>query len=208
MIRILGEDLKPESIQSVQIAPTGQPVTEQQDEAGNVIGAIYDLTKGKYDLTVAAGPSFTTRREEAAMQMESLIQKVPEAGALIGDLYASALDWPMADEIAARLKRMVPPQALGEQPAQIPPQVQQQMEQMQGMIQQGGQHIQEQAAKIAELEAEARNKVSEQAVKAAEMRLKQEELQVKRYEAETDRMRASLEAQRPSEPPRWPQGTA
>src|SRR5512139_515017 len=61
MVRVLGNDLKP---QTVAIAPTGEPVSEQTDEAGAVIGHVYDISAGKYDLTVAAGPSYTTRREE------------------------------------------------------------------------------------------------------------------------------------------------
>ena len=57
IVRVLGEDLAPAA---VRIAPTGQPVTEQADETGRIVGRIYDITAGKYDLTVASGPSFTT----------------------------------------------------------------------------------------------------------------------------------------------------
>jgi hypothetical protein len=61
MIRVLGEDMQP---QNVQVAPTGQPPQPQANEAGEIIGHIYDITAGKYDLTVAAGPSYTSRRDE------------------------------------------------------------------------------------------------------------------------------------------------
>ena len=54
MIRVLGEDLKPSS---VQIAPTGEPVRPTTDPAGTIIGHVYDIGAGKYDLTVAAGSS-------------------------------------------------------------------------------------------------------------------------------------------------------
>ncbi|MEI9890937.1 MAG: hypothetical protein WDN45_10490 [Caulobacteraceae bacterium] len=47
---------------------------------------VYDLSVGKYDLTVEAGPSFTTRREEAANQMIQLIQAFPAAAPVLGDL--------------------------------------------------------------------------------------------------------------------------
>jgi len=69
---------------------------------------IYDLSVGRYDLTVSAGPSFTSRREEAASQMIELIRAYPPAAPLIGDLLAKNLDWPGADEIAKRLAGLVP----------------------------------------------------------------------------------------------------
>jgi hypothetical protein len=59
---------------------------------------------------VEAGPSFTTRREEAANQMIELIRAFPEAAPVLGDLLAKNLDWPGADEIAERLKALLPPQ--------------------------------------------------------------------------------------------------
>jgi hypothetical protein len=71
---------------------------------------LYDLAVGKYDLTVEAGPSFTTRREEAANQMIQLIQAFPQAAPVLGDLLAKNLDWPGADEIAERLKTLLPAQ--------------------------------------------------------------------------------------------------
>src|SRR6185503_5404552 len=39
IVRILGEDLAPAT---VRIAPTGRPVTEQADEAGRIVGHIFD----------------------------------------------------------------------------------------------------------------------------------------------------------------------
>src|SRR6202012_4661006 len=71
---------------------------------------VFDLTVGKYDLTVEAGASFTARREEAASQMIALTQAFPQAAPVLGDLLAKNLDWPGADEIAQRLKTLLPPQ--------------------------------------------------------------------------------------------------
>jgi len=186
IVRILGEDLAPAA---VRIAPTGQPVTEQADESGRIVGRIYDITAGKYDLTVASGPSFTTRREEAAMQMEAFIQKVPQAAPLIGDLYAEALDWPLADRIGERLKALLPPQLQdgGGGPPAIPPQVQQQMQQGLQLIQQQGAQLQLAQQRIQALEQAAQ-------AKARELELKARELDIKTFEAET----ARIEAERPS----------
>jgi hypothetical protein len=54
MVRVLGADMQ---AASVKIAPTGQPVQPLTNGLGRVIGAVYDITAGKYDLTVTAGPS-------------------------------------------------------------------------------------------------------------------------------------------------------
>ena len=91
---------------------------------GGPLAAVYDLAAGKYDLTVEAGPSFTTRREEAASQMIELIRAFPEAAPVLGDLLAKNLDWPGADEIAQRLKALLPPQLQAQGPGASPaPQV-------------------------------------------------------------------------------------
>jgi murein DD-endopeptidase MepM/ murein hydrolase activator NlpD len=74
---------------------------------------VYDLSRGKYDLTVETGPSFTTRREEAASQMTELIRAYPAAAPVLGDLLAKNLDWPDADEIAKRLQALLPAAANG-----------------------------------------------------------------------------------------------
>ena len=66
--------------------------------------------RGKYDVSVEAGPSFTTRREEAAGQMMAFVQAFPQAAPMIGDLVAKNLDWPGADDIARRLSALLPPQ--------------------------------------------------------------------------------------------------
>jgi hypothetical protein len=89
------------------------------DQAQQMQGLIriYDLTTGKYDVTCEAGPSFTTKREEAAAQMVEFIRAYPNAAPLIGDLLAKNLDWPGADDIAERLKAMLPPAGHRAEPA-------------------------------------------------------------------------------------------
>ncbi|MHA1559977.1 MAG: portal protein [Alphaproteobacteria bacterium] len=79
----------------------------------------FSLTQGRYDLTATAGPSYTTKREEAAGQMIELLRAIPQSAPLIGDIIARNLDWPGADEIADRLKSMLPAQAQGGMPPQI-----------------------------------------------------------------------------------------
>ncbi|MCA6281637.1 portal protein [Phenylobacterium sp.] len=92
MVRILG--------------PDGAPALVEVNGEGTAPGGrIFDLAAGRYDLTVRAGPSFASRREEAASQMIELIRAYPPAAPLIGDLLARNLDWPGAEEVARRLAR-------------------------------------------------------------------------------------------------------
>ena len=72
-------------------------------------GIVNDLTTGKYDVTISVGPSYATRRLEAADSMMAFVQAVPQAGQVAADLIAKNMDWPGADAIAERLKRMLPP---------------------------------------------------------------------------------------------------
>jgi len=123
-----------------------------------------DLSKGKFDIYVDTGPSYATKRVEAAESMMAFTQAVPIAGQVAGDLIAKAQDWPLADEIGERMKRAMPPgitQDPNEPPQPPSPQEQQaaQAQQMQmQMVQQGGMldlRIKEAQAAKAEADADA-----------------------------------------------------
>ncbi|NML62937.1 hypothetical protein HHL21_18005 [Massilia sp. RP-1-19] len=113
--------------------PTPEEMKDQQEQIAGIT-QMFDLTTGKYDVTCESGPSYTTKREESANQMIEFMRAVPAAGQVMGDLLAKSLDWPGADDIAERLKSMLPPQAQGQNP-QLQ-QMQQQMQQMQQALQQ------------------------------------------------------------------------
>lgn len=92
-IRVLGED------DSVKI----KRVNDKADPKS------LDINSGKYDVSIESGPSYSTKRVEAAESMMQFVQAVPSAAAVSGDLIAKAQDWPMANEIAERLKKTLPP---------------------------------------------------------------------------------------------------
>lgn len=158
IVRILGEDGTPQNRQINQ-------QFEAQGQNGEALTRIHDFSAGRYDLAVTSGPSFTTKREEAASQMIELIRAYPAAAPVIGDLLAKNLDWPGADEIADRLKMMLPPQVQGQSP---------QAQQAQNIINQQGQ-------KIAQMEQDKS--------------LDAGKLQVEQFKAETDRMEAMANSQ-------------
>lgn len=172
IIRILGEDGTPEAIK----INADKPEMEGADDAKEVM-RIHDLRTGRYDLTVTSGPSFTTRREEAATQMIELIRSYPDAAPIIGDLLAKNLDWPGADEIAKRLEKMLPPEARDTED-QLPPEVQQQLQEMGQAIQELGQRLHE---------AEAKREIETR------------KLDIEEYKAETERMTAVAPAMDPNE---------
>lgn len=91
------------------------------------LGQMYRLDVGKYDVSVSSGANYTTQRQEAASQMVEFLRVYPQAAGIMGDLVAKNLDWPGADEIAERMRAMIP---------QENPQLQQMQQQMQALSQQ------------------------------------------------------------------------
>lgn len=98
----------------------------------------HDLTRGKYDVRVGVGPSFRTRRQEAASSMVELARVFPQVLQVAGDLVAKNLDWPGADEMAERLKKLLPPGIADDEKDLSPEELQakQQAEQQQQAMQQ------------------------------------------------------------------------
>jgi hypothetical protein len=125
---------------------------------------------GKYDLVVTQGASYATKRIEALNSMVEIARVNPAIMQIAGDLIIKAMDWDGADEIAERMKKMLPPQLQeqegedGEQ-KQLPPEVQ-------AMIEQGKMQIDEMTKQIQLLESEKDDKDDE-------LRLKKYEIDVK-----------------------------
>lgn len=182
--RIVGEDGTSEPVMLDPNAP--QPVTKETDAFGRVVQEIYNPTLGKYDVRVTAGPSYTTQRQEAAEAMVTITQGNPDLMRIAGDLMFKAMDWPGADEIAERLKKLLPPQ-LQEQDENGQPNGQPN-QQAQMMIQQMQQVIQKLQG---ELQTEKQNNQVEM-FKAATDRMK---LQIEKFDAITDRIEAMASAQ-------------
>lgn len=124
VVRVLGKDGGEEYVtlnQTVMDQKTAQPVV------------INDITKGKYDVTVTTGPSYTTQRIEAAEQMMNLMQAQPRLAGLLADIFVKSLDMPYSDEIHKRVRLMmiqnglVEPDENDELPPPKPPSPQEQM---------------------------------------------------------------------------------
>lgn len=194
VIRVLGEDGK--ESENVKIGEAG----EQENEQGEIV-RIYDLSLGKYDVVVSAGPSYNTKREEAAVQMTEFIRSFPQAAPLIGDLLAKNLDWPGADDIAKRFKAMLPPQAqenedgMSPEMQQMQQQMQQMQQQMQEMMQQAQQQIQQTTAENQQLKSELDIARQDSENNHARAQIDAAKLETDRYKAETDRIKVVHEMQ-------------
>jgi hypothetical protein len=92
------------------------PPTPQQQMAQSVT-RIFNPKVGQYAVIAEVGPSYATRRQEAFSAFTQIIAASPGLLQVAGDLLFKAADFPMAEDLAERLARMVPPQALGTGPS-------------------------------------------------------------------------------------------
>lgn len=109
--RIIGEDGEPDH--ATLSVGMGAPVTQETDDQG-AIQKIYDPSMGRYDVVVSVGPSFQTKRLEAAEFLTASAQaaKDPITAQIFSYLSLKSQDWPEADEAADMIKKMLPPQVL------------------------------------------------------------------------------------------------
>lgn len=150
VVRIIGEDGTEDY---AQINPEIQRAVEQIQGGKEQ----YNLGVGKYDVVVTVGPSYATKRQEAAELAVQLTQANPAFGAATMDLMPKMLDMPYADEFQKRLRAMLPPQiqqAIGteDEGEPLPPQVMMMMNQAKEAI--GQAHGQLEAANAALQEKE------------------------------------------------------
>lgn len=139
-----------------------QAVMDRVDELGQVTGQVYNLNIGKYDVTVTTGPSYTAKRQEALDNQLQLVNSRPEMLNIMGDIMFKNMDAPGSDDIAERLKTLLPPEIqqmeANKNQAPIDPRVQvamQNLEQQAAMIEERGmvlqraeQELQEEANKV------------------------------------------------------------
>lgn len=96
VVRLLHEDGEEESVLINQ---------NIYDEFRQIV-TLNDMTVGRYDVRVVTGPSYTTKRVEAAQHMVDLLRGAPQLINIIGDLAIGNLDWPNSDELVERLRKL------------------------------------------------------------------------------------------------------
>lgn len=182
IIRVLGEDgKKPQNVKiGQQPEQPEQEGEDMQEQEGLNLSRVYDLSVGKYDIAVDTGPSYTTKREEAATQMTEMARAYPALMQIAGDLMVKNFDWPGAEELAKRLKASLPPQLQEGNPEVM--MLQQQMQQMQQQAMQAVQQLKD------ELDQTKQDKS-----------LEFEKVKVQAYDAETKRLQSVSSSMTPEQ---------
>jgi hypothetical protein len=85
--------------------PDGKAQLEAQG-----IKKVFDLGKGNYDVVVTVGPSYQTKRQEAVASIMALVAAYPPIMQAAGDILVRNMDWAESQQIADRLKKMLPAQ--------------------------------------------------------------------------------------------------
>jgi hypothetical protein len=75
----------------------------------------YDLRKGRYDVKVVTGASFTTQRQEAAAFYSEIVKSNPDLMQVMGDLLFKNMDFTGAQGMAERMKKVIDPKFLDEE---------------------------------------------------------------------------------------------
>jgi hypothetical protein len=170
--RIIGIDGE---TKMVKLNPDQPEAVNKIMQGDVVIEKIYNPSVGKYDVVVATGPGYATKRQEALEAMAQLLQGNPQLWSVAGDLFVKNMDWPGAQEMAKRFAKTIDPKLMED--GDKSPDLQAAEQQMQAM----GQELDQLHQML--------NNVGK-SIEAQDMQRKDFEAQVKAFEAETKRMQA------------------
>jgi hypothetical protein len=168
VVRILGEDGTDDV---AHIDPDAPRAVQKVPDQNGAIKEIYNPSVGRYDVTVAVGPSYGTKRQEAFQALSEISSRNPQMMQVAGDLIMRAADFPMAEEIAERMKKTLPPGLADDEEGggpQIPPEMQAQM----GQMQQQGQAMEQEIGKLQQENDQLKASKEVEAWKAETERLK------------------------------------
>ena len=170
--RIIGLDGE---TKMVKIDPSQQEPVKKIMQDDIVIDKIYNPNVGKYDVVVATGPGYATKRQEALEAMAQLLQGNPSLWAVAGDLFVKNMDWPGAQEMAKRFAKTIDPKLMED--GDKSPELQAAEQQIQAM----GQELDQVHQMLQNVG---------KSMEAQDMERKNFEAEIKAYQAETQRISA------------------
>ena len=181
--RIIGVD---GDVSMVKFNPTQpEPVKEVRDmETGGLIEKIYNPGVGTYDVMVTTGPGYMTKRQEALDAMSQILQSNPQLWSVAGDLFIKNMDWPGAQEMAERFKKILDPKVLSE--GDQSPEMMAAQQQMQAMT--------EELNRMTDIIENVQDSVAQR-----EVDIKEYKAQVDAYDAETKRITAVQNSMTPEQ---------
>ena len=103
-------------------------------ENSEIVQHVLNPLLGTYEVQADIGPGYATRREEAFEAFKLILTQNPMLTSVLGDILFRAGDFPHALEASQRLKRLVPPHALGTGPSPQEQMLVQQVQQLQGLL--------------------------------------------------------------------------
>jgi hypothetical protein len=113
IIKIMGDD----GVENqVTVDTQANDVYSEKAVSKTVVQSIFNPSVGKYDVEAEIGPDNGTQRQEAFKALSQLMSNDKDLMKVGGDILVKMADFPMADVLAERLKRAVPPELLGEGP--------------------------------------------------------------------------------------------
>ncbi len=173
--RIVGLDGE---VDMVKINPNQpEPVRVIKDPiTGLDLEKIYNPSVGVYDVVVTTGPSYATKRQEAMEAMQMILQTNPQLWGVAGDLFVKNMDWPGAQEMAARFAKTLDPKVLDN--TDESPEAQMMRAQMNDMANQ----MEQTAALVQQLQ---------QSYDMQKLAIDEQNTQIKAYDAETKRIQAT-----------------
>ena len=180
--RIIGVDGEVSMVKFNPAQP--EPVKEIRDQNGGMIEKIYNPSVGTYDVMVTTGPGYMTKRQEALDAMSQILQTNPQLWAVAGDLFIKNMDWPGAQEMAARFKKILDPKVLSE--GDQSPEMMAAQQQMEAMTQEMN--------RMTDIIQNVQDSVAQR-----EVDIKEYKAQVDAYDAETKRISAVQNSMSPEQ---------
>jgi len=180
--RIIGVDGE---VDMVKFNPSqAEPVKEIRDQMGALIEKVYNPSVGTYDVMVTTGPGYMTKRQEALDAMSMILQSNPQLWTVAGDLFIKNMDWPGAQEMAARFKKILDPKVLSE--GDQSPEMMAAQQQLEAMTQE--------LNRMTDIIANVQDSVAQR-----EVDIKEYKAQVDAYDAETKRISAMQQSMTPEQ---------
>ena len=180
--RIIGIDGEVSMVKFNPAQP--EPVKEIRDQNGGMIEKIYNPSVGTYDVMVTTGPGYMTKRQEALDAMSQILQTNPQLWAVAGDLFIKNMDWPGAQEMAERFKKILDPKVLSE--GDQSPEMAAAAQQMEAMTQEMN--------RMTDIIQNVQDSVAQR-----EVDIKEYKAQVDAYDAETKRISAVQNSMSPEQ---------
>jgi len=146
-----------------------------------------DLSRGKYDLRVRVGPSYTTRRIETAEQLSQVMAQNPEMGKLFGDIWLKSLDLVGGDEAVSRMRKVLVKQGIADPTDEEKQELQQKSQSPQAQMKKQMQQM--------AMQLEMANKKAETAETQASTNAKNAKAQKDRMEALAKQMEIQIQQQ-------------